>query len=134
MLSTKPETIGDIMTRDVYCLRTIQTIEEVVHEFDRREISGAPVVNEEGLVIGLLSRTSILSYLARHHQSPENVLVREVMENVAFSLSEDASLKTAIETMLPGRIHRLIITDAGGHPRGIVTSIDLMDAYYKSIL
>lgn len=121
------------MTKNVFCLRESQNLVEVIEEFNRRNISGAPVVNDEGQVIGLLSRTGMLTHMARLHRRPDDLTVADVMEHAAFEVRPEDSVKSLIETMLPGRVHRMVVVDAGEHPVGIVTSIDLMEAYYESL-
>lgn len=122
------------MSKNVFCLKEGQNLVEVIEEFNRRNISGAPVTNDEGVVIGLLSRTGMLTHMARRQQAPGDLTVGDVMEHAAFEVRPEDSVKTLVQTMLPGRVHRMVVVDAGEHPVGIVTSIDLMEAYYKSLL
>jgi len=125
--------VQDIMTKGCYCMHAEQTLGAVLHEFDRRSISGGPVVDADGIVIGHLSRTGISRHFARSGQVDQGLRVSEVMENFAFQVYADDTVKSLLETMLASRIHRMIVTDEDGRPVGIVTSMDLMAMLYDKL-
>ena len=125
--------VGDIMTKSCYCMRSEQTLGEVLHEFDKRAISGGPVVDADGIVIGHLSRTGVSRHFSKRGQIDQNLTVGEVMETFAFQVYADDSVKSLLETMLASRIHRMIVTDEDGRPIGIVTSMDLMGMLYDRL-
>jgi len=52
-----------LMTRDVLSLRPTDTLEEAILKMAERGISGAPVVDEAGRLVGILSESDILSRL-----------------------------------------------------------------------
>lgn len=125
--------VSDIMTKNCYCIRQEQTINEVMQEFDHRSISGGPVVDADGLVIGHLSRTAIIRHLSKTGQAVADLKVADVMESYAFQVYADDTVKSLLETMLASRIHRMIVTDEEGRPIGIVTSMDLMGYLYDKL-
>lgn len=118
--------VRDIMTRGCHCLTPEQSLSEAIGLFEQKGISGGPVVDPEGLVVGHLSHTGISRNLARINKLPEELKVAEVMDSYAFQAYEDDTVRSLVETMLASRIHRMIITDEEGRPVGIVTSMDLM--------
>ncbi|MBT9583082.1 CBS domain-containing protein [bacterium] len=122
--------VQDIMTKDCYCMRAEQPLTEAILQMDQRSISGGPVIDPSGLVVGHLSRTGISRHLARMTKTAGELLVADVMENFAFQVYPDDSVKSLLETMLASRIHRMIVTDEEGRPIGIVTSMDLMTHLY----
>lgn len=125
--------VQDIMTKGCYCMHGQQTLGEVLFEFDRRSISGGPVVDADGIVVGHLSRTGISRHFAKAGQVDQGLRVSEVMENFAFQVYADDTVKSLLETMLASRIHRMIVTDEDGRPVGIVTSMDLMAMLYDKL-
>ncbi len=125
--------VQDIMTKSYYCMRWEQRLAEILQEFDKRAISGGPVVDADGIVIGHLSRTGISRHFAKHGQVDQALTVGEVMETFAFQVYADDSVKSLLETMLASRIHRMIVTDEDGRPTGIVTSMDLMGLLYDRL-
>ena len=65
MPATTP--VRDVMTTDVLTLRAEQTIDEAVGLLGDRGISGAPVVDDDGRLVGLLDDTDLLLSEARLH-------------------------------------------------------------------
>lgn len=125
--------VQDIMTKDCYCMRAEQRLAEILREFDKRAISGGPVVDADGIVVGHLSRTGISRHFARLGGADPHLTVAEVMETFAFQVYADDTVKSLLETMLASRIHRMIVTDEDGRPVGIVTSMDLMGLLYDKL-
>lgn len=56
---------ADVMTRDVVTLSPDMTLERAAERLVERGISGAPVVDERGRLVGILSETDILQTLRR---------------------------------------------------------------------
>lgn len=55
--------IGDLMNRKVYALRPSDSVRRAVAVFSEHGISGAPVVDEGGRVVGILTEMDILRRL-----------------------------------------------------------------------
>jgi CBS domain-containing protein len=53
---------GDIMTRDVAVLRPGDRLADAVSLFMRDEITGAPVVDDKGVCLGVISATDIVCF------------------------------------------------------------------------
>ena len=53
---------AEIMTKSVACLRPSDRVADAVNLFVRDQISGAPVVDENGVCIGVLSATDIVNF------------------------------------------------------------------------
>ena len=56
---------ADVMTRDVVTLSPEMTLEAAAERLVQRSISGAPVVDEHGRLLGILSESDILRHLKR---------------------------------------------------------------------
>jgi predicted transcriptional regulator len=59
------ETARDVMTREVAVLGPDDHVADAVDLFLRDQISGAPVVDEQGVCLGVLSATDIVSFEER---------------------------------------------------------------------
>ena len=57
-------TVSDLMHRDVYALHAAQTASDALQLFTEKGISGAPVLNETGDLVGFLSEGDIMRTLA----------------------------------------------------------------------
>lgn len=84
MNSTKPILAKDLMNKDVVRLDAEDSIEVAIETLDENEISGAPVIDESGHLLGVLS--------ARDVTRAEHVRSGRIEANRGdFSMSEPAS-------------------------------------------
>lgn len=149
------KTIQDIMTTDVQSVQEDWSLETLSQFFFDRQISGAPVVDNNEKLAGVVS----LSDLARNHTLPSStseesahdyyqntgsvsgisqedlsklkieseslITVKDIMTPMVFEMSEDTPVQKAAETMLKGHIHRVLITREK-KLIGIVTTMDML--------
>lgn len=59
--------------------------------------------------------------------------VRELMTPVVISCSPDDPLSSVCETFVWKEIHRVVVTDAEGKVVGLITTLDLAEAYGKDL-
>jgi CIC family chloride channel protein len=124
----KLKTLGDIMHSPVHSIGPTLTLGEALNFLEAHRISGTPVT-DDGIVIGVLSRSDLASHLARGGQL--DVLVESIMTPFAFLLRPTDPIVKGLEVMLDVRIHRLVITDEDRRPVGIVTTLDLLAEMLK---
>jgi CBS domain-containing protein len=144
-------TAKDIMKRNVLTVDPQMTVQEVMQFFLERQITGAPVVDEEEKLVGVISQTDLLRYQRRapavnpqvpsyYHESNGEVLVshmqmeaskttrvRDIMTPAAFMTEGDTPVSEIARFMLKRRVHRIIVTRQG-KLAGIITSMDLLRA------
>lgn len=147
-------TAADLMTPNVLTVRDDLSLGELAEYLTEHEISGAPVQDESGTVIGVVSLTDIARATAeeptldREHSSPSyyvrgwedrlepsdldhfrihdaSLLVRDIMTPKVFSVEEDAPVAQIAEILIDAHLHRLLVT-RGGKAVGIVTTTDLL--------
>jgi len=145
-------TAKDVMTRQVLTVPPDLTVHELSVFLIENQISGAPVVDERGGLLGLVSLTDIAeSDALRDDVAVEgrprdkdswrgkanadevrgfrmerpDLVVRDIMTPAAYTVPEDTPVATLAQTMLAGRIHRLVVTREHAVV-GIVTSLDLL--------
>jgi CBS domain-containing protein len=63
-------TAADIMTHEVACVHPRDRLADAVDLFIRQQITGAPVVDEHGVCVGVLSTTDMLNYEEKREQAP----------------------------------------------------------------
>jgi CBS domain-containing protein len=142
--------IEDIMTRDVVTARPDATLKEAARELVARRISGMPVVDEDGHVLGVLSEGDLLYkqrgarqleggmlawFVDRGHETEnaklEARLVKEAMTSPAITIDAGWSLASAADRMLTGAVNRLPVVRAD-RLVGIVTRADIVRAFARS--
>lgn len=143
--------VREVMNPDVMTVADDMTTDELLKFLNEREISGAPVVDGQGHLVGVVSMTDITRTLAEPDDFPapragfyadaangasledfgqryveeRAVTVRDVMTPVVHHVPAGASVADAARIMIAERIHRLVVTQ-GKEPVGMITSMDLL--------
>jgi nucleotide-binding universal stress UspA family protein/predicted transcriptional regulator len=138
--TTVQQRIGDVMTSDVVTLRDDETLVVALRKLVRQRASGAPVIDADGCLVGVISQRDIMSWHERtvkelsEQSDPapdeylrrlQSELVRTVMTRSPTSIPESASLQTAMALLRERGIHRLPVT-RDGRVVGIVTGSDIL--------
>jgi len=139
--------ISTIMTASVLCLTSDVSVDAAAAMLMEANVSGAPVVDAEGMPVGVVSRTDLLrerlergdvvessaplpdelrSGFHLDGASASTATVGEVMTPIAFTLVQTESLSTAAALMATEGVHRLPIVDDDGHVVGILSTLDVM--------
>ncbi len=132
------------MRREVIVIPHDMDVWTLARLFTEKEISGAPVVDSHGKLVGVVSQTDIVAHLKEVSRSafgdsdfyasgePDDlgasrrpVSARDIMSPRVISATPDAAANELAHILLSQRIHRIIITE-NGEVRGIVTASDLM--------
>lgn len=143
----------DVMTADPVCVAPSATIRELARVFEEHHISGVPVVNEGGTVIGVVSKSDlirrcsegtdgippaylfeVLSDVAEEGEVSEVipeplVCVEDFMTEAPLMVGPDKSVAAVARLMFDRHIHRVIVADGEGFPLGIITSMDLLGVF-----
>ncbi|SFG09379.1 IMP dehydrogenase [Halopelagius inordinatus] len=107
-----------VIRRDnVVTARPGQTINDVDEMMERRGVSGAPVVDEDDTVLGIISGTDIRPYL----EVGESDEVREAMTDEVITAPRDVTARDALELMYDHKIERVPIVDDDKRLVGLVT-------------
>jgi CBS domain-containing protein len=130
--------VADIMRCDVTTVSADTTMTEAAHSLLRREISGAPVVDQRDHCVGILSAVDFVrrevhgcSDRPAHGNGEDHV--RTYMSPSVQSIDADATLIDAARAMCGKHIHRLPVLDRGGSVVGVVSSLDLVAAVVHAI-
>jgi len=138
------------MTPNPLSIRESATVREAVAFLIDRGISGAPVIDEAGRPVGVLSQTDLLIHdreAVEHLAAPEvdcgsplprkwwdefqiekvdATPVSELMTPAVFSVSMHASAWSVVEEMRELNVHRLFVIDGKGVLVGVVTAMDVL--------
>lgn len=147
----------DIMNPSVISVEEDLSVHELANFFTEKMISGAPVVNKDGKLVGVVSlsdivrnderRTAIVNdkqesdyYLSGwednlnsdeiqelHLEEDDSLTVRNIMTPLIFKVKETELISTMSDIMIGGRIHRLLVT-RDEKVVGIITTLDMLKA------
>jgi IMP dehydrogenase len=107
----------ELVIRDVVTASPGQTVREVDEMMDREGVSGAPVVDEDDTVLGIISGTDIRPYL----EVSDRDEVREAMTSEVITAPEGVTAREALELMYEHKIERVPIVDEDDRLVGLVT-------------
>jgi CBS domain-containing protein len=153
-LALTPCSVCELMTDNPLSIPATATVREAVKFLTDHEFSAAPVINEAGHPVGVLSRTDLVNRLMRadHLRSLEEdwfecgnlvslktiasgeylaknmeyITVDEIMTPTVICIAPHDSLEIAIEQMLNHEIHRLFVVDSNGVLVGVLSSFDIL--------
>jgi IMP dehydrogenase len=94
-----------------------QTVRAVDEMMDAQGVSGAPVVDSDDRVLGIISATDIRPYL----EVGERDEVREAMTDEVITASEGVEAREALELMYEHKIERVPVVDEEETLTGLVT-------------
>ena len=107
----------ELIIRDVVTASPEMTVEEVDRVMGRSGVSGAPVVDEDDEVLGIISGTDIRPYIGIGADDP----VREAMTDEVITATEDITAREALELMYEHKIERVPVVDETNRLTGLVT-------------
>ncbi|SHG68595.1 PAS domain S-box-containing protein [Thermosyntropha lipolytica DSM 11003] len=119
--------VKEFMTRDVVCIDPDATLEEVAQIFLERKIDGVPVVDGEGKLVGLITKTHLIRAIKNHLSYDSKV--KDVMTVKLVTVTPEKEIKEIIEEY---QIGRLPVVEQG-RLVGIITRTDIMWAYYSML-
>lgn len=145
--------VDAMMTRDVVEVECNQSMCCAATMLSRRGVSAAPVVDEHGRCVGMLTGADFIQRECEHGEATEFHLgareyevikgesceplrmeshpedrVRYHMSPTVQSVSADSSLSHAARVMHRGRVHHLVVLDHHERPIGMLSMSDVVAA------
>lgn len=138
----------DIMRKSVITVKSYLTVQELAKVLTEHCISGAPVVDQSGKVIGVVSQTDLVSArsgqssgiplfhaaedepttaVGMHYEAMDGTRVEEIMTPGGISYDEETPVAELARAMTERHIHRVLVTRKG-RLVGIVTTMDMIKA------
>lgn len=129
--TTSLELVKDLMTRDPILVAVDMPLPEVAALLDRSDVSGAPVVDPDGSLVGVISTTDLARVRATDDLWARwpGLVARHLMTHPALTVTEDTPVNDAIRRMESEHIHRLVVVAADGRtPIGVISTTDIVHA------
>lgn len=118
------------MTPCVQYLRPGQTLDDAARLFTNERVSGAPVVGDDGEIVGVLCKTDLLEQSPFIRHSPR-AHVSDAMTRAVVTVRGNDLGMSAVRRMSSHAIHRVIVVDDSDRPIGIVTTLDVLAAIVR---
>ncbi|BCL36877.1 CBS domain-containing protein [Nostoc sp. MS1] len=151
-----PKIVADVMSHNPVVVKPETPLQEAIKVLAERRISGLPVVDDDGKLLGIISETDLMwqetgvtppAYFmfldsVIYLQNPTaydrdlhkalGQTVGEVMSKNPVTITPDESVKQAAQLMHDRKIHRLPVLDDAGQVIGILTRGDIIRAMAAS--
>lgn len=148
-------TAKDIMNPQVIAVPQDWSVQQLAEFFIEKAITGAPVLDADGRLVGVVSLTDIARYESEsrrlirdnephayflqsgdlpideneirsfHIEDPPEGTVADIMTPMVFKVSPSTPVREIARMMVHGRIHRVLVVD-GDEVVGILTALDLV--------
>jgi CBS domain-containing protein len=126
--------VNELMTRNVLTVTADMSIRKLVKLLEQNRITGAPVVDGDGKLIGIVSGRDIvkaIDHLIRVHISIDEQQeergkynwVEGIMSSKVATCSADDDVREVFSIMVEKKFHRMPVVE-NGKPVGIISSQD----------
>jgi len=113
---------SDIMTRNVCTIQPEASAQQAAQLLYQKRISGAPVVNAQGQLIGMITEADIISKVNR-----EGLRVADIMTHELIVVTEETPVGEIAQLLTERKIKRVpVVRD--GKLVGIVSRADIVHA------
>jgi CBS domain-containing protein len=154
-MTLRAETAADLMTPNPVSLEANALVGEAIALLVDRGISAAPVIDDAGRPIGVLSRSDILVHDRACSERPgtdadyyhraelttrtgerlpggfqvervDRATVRDLMTPAVFAVAPESSAAEVVREMLALKVHRLFVVDTFGVLLGVISALDVL--------
>lgn len=154
-LMLEAETAADLMTANLVSVREDATLREVLALFIDKGFSAAPVIDEAGRPVGVVSRSDLLvhdrasaQYLREepefYHKEElkapggeplgrgfqvervDRTQIGDLMTPAVFSVGPDTPAAKVVHDLLSLNVHRLFVVDDNGVLVGVISTFDVL--------
>lgn len=127
-----PRVVGDLMAEEPIVVRADAPLTEAAKLLERNHISGLPVVDGVGSLVGVISQTDLLRARATEYlwANWPGLRVRHLMTSPALTIHRDQPLAIAARRMERHHVHRLVVVADEDErlPVGVLSASDLVRA------
>ena len=125
--------VADFMTIDPIVTSPDARIEDAERLLDLYGISGLPVIEEGGRLVGVISQTDLLRGGGDVHSAIRKrytgLRVADLMTSPAATVDIATPLCEAARLMRDEKIHRVVAVNDAGEPVGVLSSMDFVTLY-----
>jgi CBS domain-containing protein len=125
--------VADLMKTDVRTLNPETNVAEAIVAFTDSHVSGLPVVDQHGRLLGVISTSDVLEAEAEAGDADqratvlEETLVTDLMTPRAITVSPDTDVQEAARQMLYADVKRLFV-ERDGELVGVISQTDIVTA------
>lgn len=123
--------VGEVMHRGVLTCRRETPIQDVARRMSEEDISALVVVNDDGNMIGLISRTDLVNarLYEQYWKHWRGLTAGHIMVTDVVAVRSDDSMQHASRLMMERHIHRVVVVEDAGEgvkPIGVLSVTDVV--------
>lgn len=122
-----PLVVADLMSLEPIVVDESDSIANVDAVLRDYGISGVPVINRHGTIVGVYSLTDALRLKDINPDALRRYSISDVMTRPAITVDREVSLQDAARLMMDHRVHRLVAVDEAGRPVGVLSAMDFVE-------
>jgi CBS domain-containing protein len=139
-------TASDLMAPNPISLRAEAHVSEAIKLFTDKAITAAPVIDESGRPIGVVSRSDLMIHQCEHekqhggsyfvpptfesdeasNRSTKKLTIAHLMTPAVFAVAPDTPVQRVVKDMVGLHVHRLFVVDEDGVLVGVITTMDVL--------
>lgn len=124
-------TARDIMSSKLIVAREGMNVEDALKLLVNNKITGLPVVNGQGQMVGILSEYDIIVRVGKAKRiDPESFRGEIPYTKQVEAVNEDTPLEAILERFISAKCRRLPVLDGSGRLVGIISRRDVMKVLY----
>jgi len=137
------------MTSRVHVARPLTPFKRLVQLIEENRVSAIPIVDGQGIPVGIVSESDLLFKERRHElesefsllhprrrreerAKAEGVVAWEIMTKPVITVQSDTTLPQAARLMQERNVRRLVVVDEGDKIVGIVSRSDLLQVFLRT--
>lgn len=148
-LKLENATAADVMAPNPISIAASANVQEALMLLTDKNFSAAPVIDDAGRPVGVISRSDILVHdreqgrkiaMAPEYYTEENVsrldgfqiesvdrtTVDDIMTPAVFAVRPDTPLSKVVNEMVGLHVHRIFVTDTDGTLIGVISTMDIL--------
>ena len=137
--------VKEVMSVELFTASEDTVLKEINSIFERENIHHIPVVTEDSIFKGMISKSDILllmdwgtklnlsASLRKNTFLLTSNLAKDVMETNVISVSPDDNIRKCVQIFRENYFRALPVLDEYGHLMGIITTYDLMILAYTEM-
>jgi len=133
--------VKDIMTTDVVAVRSDASYRDMASMLRAHRVSGFPVIDDQGIVVGVVSEADLLSEQAqegrhgwlprRKHLADHELTASDLMTRSVVTTSPHELVSSVARLMSSRKLRRLPVVDGQGRLVGIVSRSDVLSVFSR---
>lgn len=117
--------VENVMSAATICCGLQDSLESVVYQMWNGDVGAVPVLNEQGMPVGIITDRDIAMALGLRHVSPAQLCARDLLDAPLVSCSPRWDVRQALKLMAKERIRRLVVVDDQHHMVGMLSLCDV---------